>query len=214
MPALTVPDSLRIDRRHAPLSRQRDNAIAQLAEQLTLQRGSLKGRQEPGGFTPHVGVSTTSDPDHDFKAVLTQDAQGKPELTFLTAGHVGGVVPVLVTADGEELAMDDSADGESDTRPALPIPDSAFAPRGRVEKALILFRYDLRPEDATVSKVTVIAAAEVPGTRAWTWHRLAGWVRRFQGTDTWVPMIFFSQQFDVSDVNQADGRFKAWPRIA
>ena len=211
MAGVSVPESLRV-REGERLSAARDNALVRLAESLTLQRGSLKGRQEPGGFTPHVEVSSTSDPKYNFKAALGEDDDGKPVLTILTPGHVGGVVPVIVTANGKEVKIDDTTDA-SGTPPSLPIPDDAFAKKGNVERALVMMRYDLRPEDASVMKATFIAVPAPPAVKAWTWHKLCGFVIRQGESARWEPMIFFSQQFDVSHVSK-DGRFKPWPRIA
>lgn len=213
MAGVSVPESLRV-REGDGLSAARDNAMVRLAEALTLQRGGMVGRQEPGGFTPHISVSTSSNPDYNFRAVLDADADGQPMLTILTPGHVGGVVPVLVTAGGEEVAIDDTLD-DAGTLPSLPLPDDAFAKKGRGERALVMMRYDLRAQDGgSVQKVTFIAVPKVPDRKAWTWHRLCGFVLRQDGTARWVPMIFFSQQFDVSNVDAATGTFRAWPRIA
>lgn len=212
MAGVSVPESLRARAGERP-SAGRENELVRLAEALTLQRGSLKGRQEPGGFTPHVSVSTTSDPDYNFKAALGEDEEGKPTLTFLTPGHVGGVVPVIVTDDGSEVAIDDTID-ESGTPPSLPIPEDAFAAHGNVERALVMLRYELRPEDASVARVVVVAVSAPPAAKAWTWHRLCGFVVRQSEAVRWVPMLFFSQQFAASNVNKATGTFSSWPRIA
>lgn len=213
MAGVSVPEHLRVRPGDAP-SAARDNEVVRLAEALTLQRGGMVGRQEPGGFTPHISVSTSSQPDYNFRAVLDADENGKPVLTFLTPGHVGGVSPVIVTADGEEVAIDDTVD-DAGTPPALPIPEDAFAKHGHVERALVMLRYDLNPTDGgSVQKVTVIAVPKVPDRKAWTWHRLCGYVLRQNDAARWVPLIFFSQQFEVSNVNAATGTFRAWPRIA
>lgn len=212
MAGVSVPESLRVRAGDRP-SAGRDNELVRLAEALTLQRGAFKGRQEPGGFSPHVSVSTTSDPDYNFKAVLGEDDDGKPTLTFVNPGHVGGIVPVIVTADGGEVRMDDPMDG-SGTPPALPIPDAAFAKKGNVERALVMLRYELRAEDQSLQKITAVAVPAPPAAKAWTFHRLGGYVVRQNGSARWVPMIFFSQQFGVSNVDQSTGRFKAWPFVA
>lgn len=182
------------------------NALAHLAEQLTIGRGRVKGRQDSGGFIARLDPRVSVSVSHAWKAVLEED-DDKLWLRFLVPSHVSGIVPEI-----EGVAIDDvQEDGEP---PRLEIPASAFAKKGRSERALVLLRYDLRREDFTLEKVVPIASDKPLGVLPWKWHKLLGYVVRQNDEVKWWPQAFFPLAFDVSNVNPQTGHFKPWPRLA
>lgn len=199
----SAPDSLRV-RKGQRVEAAHHNGLVRLASQLTIQRGRLKGRQDPDGFTPHVEVSTSVSVDHPFRMSVTEGEDDVQLVTF-TPGTVSGVVPAL-----DELALDDVDDaGEP---PVLRVEADAWAPHGRVERALILFRYDL---DAAFSvlKVTPLAAPKKPDPSPRTWHKLIGFLIRFEGNVRPFQQCFFAQYFDAAG-GKTPGAFRAYPRAA
>ncbi len=203
------PEKLRVRKREIIFA-EHHNGLVAFAEQLTVQRGRLRGRQLPDGFIARAEFSVSTSVTHPFKVRINEDGDKGPEVLFVS-GHVNGVIPVIKAADGKERALDDL--NENEEGPALLIPEEAWQPRGTGERALVMFRYELRAPDATVEKVVAVVVAEPPARKAWTFHKLACILRRKDGTITPAQQIFFDQYFDASNVGK-DGTFTAWPRAA
>lgn len=180
------------------------NKLCDLVEALTLQRGPLKGRQTSDGFSPHVNVSATFSSPHSFK-VSIEAGEGDQYLATFTLGHVSGVVPMI-----DDRALDDL--DEAGNPPALIVKADAWKKHGRIERALLMFRYEL-DRDYSVLKIVPVAVSVPPAQANFQWHKLIAILVRFEGDVRVAQMCFFAQEFDTSERTDA-GRFHPWPRIA
>lgn len=197
-----TPDELRV-RKGERISAAKHNALVSLAERLTLQRGRIPGRQSPDGFTPMVDVQATAAPSgHAWK--ITPEDQGETLALFFTPAHVSGIMPMIGKVPLDEVGADGRA-------PALIVTKDAWAKRGMGERALIMFRYELRHTDFRPEKIVPVAVATPPDRAPWTWHKLIAILTRFDGAVKVWPQCWFPQAFDATDTTPA-GAFTPWPR--
>lgn len=195
-------DEITVQKGQAITARQHNN-VAKLAESLTLNTRGIPGRRGPNGFTPTIKVSTSISAKHAFKLALVAGQNGELGLTF-TPAHVAGVMPTIGDRGLDEL--DDAGVG-----PVLEVKDDAWLAKGKGERALVMFRYDLDHTDFSVTKVTPLAVKAVPASAPWTWHKLVAILTRQNGDVKIWPQMFFPQAFEVTDTT-ATGRFTPWPR--
>ena len=196
--------SLRVTRRQR-IEAAHHNGLVTLAESLEIQRGRLKGRQEPDGFTPRIDIRATTSPSHPWKPSLGETERGLVTIGFET-GHISGIV---ATIDG--TALDDVTDQEEP--PLLTVPASAWKKNGNAERALIMAKVTFRTADFSVETVELVAVPAVPDFRPFTFHKLIHILTRIDGTVKAHIQTMHSLYLDVSDTDKT-GRFKAWPRCA
>jgi hypothetical protein len=203
---MDVPSGVRVRTGQTILS-SHHNGMVSVAEALTFQRGTLKGWQLPEGFIPRVVVSQTISIDHPFKVTLSAGDNDQEMSATFTLGYVAGIVPQI---DG--TALDETDDHGNP--PVLKVTEAAWKPRGNIERALIMLRYELDPAAFTVNKVVPVAVATVPAQAPWTWHKLiAIAIRDSTGQVTVSQQCFTSQEFDTSE-RKPSGLFRPWPRSA
>jgi hypothetical protein len=203
---MDAPTALRV-RQGQRIEAAHHNGLVTLAQSLTFQRGTLKGRQLPEGFIPRVVVSQTISIDHPFKVTLTPGDNDQEMSATFTLGYVAGIVPQI---DGTPLDEPD----DNGAPPVLKVTEAAWKPRGNIERALIMLRYELDHSSFTVNKVVPVAVATPPHQSPWTWHKLiAIAIRDSTGQVTVSQQCFTSQEFDTSE-RKPSGLFRAWPRSA
>lgn len=195
-------------RRGQVITAAHHNGLVSLAERIQLQRGALKGRSEPGGFTPRITAQVVVRVEHPFRVLLTTEH----DLAFVTIdpGYVNGIMPEI-DGDLDSVPLDKlNARGEV---PRLAIPKDAWQPYGTGERALVFLRYQL---DASflVNRVTPVALAKPPSAALpRQWHKLCATLYYQTGTFRVRQHVFFDQYFTASGGTSA-GRFTAWPRAA
>lgn len=195
-----------IVRRGQAASAQHHNNLVALAEELTIQQGALTGRRDTDGFLPDIQVSATLSARYPFRVSAFEGDGGKLMLTF-SPGHVTGIVPTI----------GDVALGETDkegNEPALEVPTAAWTKKGMTERALVMFRYELRRPDFAVAKVVPVAVPSAPVAAPWRWHKLIAILTRTDGIVKIHQQCYRSQDFFVTDANAETGRFTAWPSAA
>lgn len=190
-----MPLSFRV-RKGQRIRASHHNALVDIAEQATLQHGTLKGHQDSDGFTPRVTVQATLSVSTAFRIGLGED--GDDVLLTFSPSHVAGEIPTI----GDE-GLDEF--DEAGNPPVLRVDKGAWVKRGAGERALVMFRYDLDHADFSVSKVTPVAVASVPLRKPWTWHKLVAFLVRQNGAVRVFPQMYFPQGFLAADTNSAGG---------
>lgn len=180
------------------------NGLVDIATAIQLQRGRLKGRQYPDGFHAHVKAEATLTFSHAFKMTVDELDGDKVAVRF-SLGTVDGSVPQI---DGKEI---DEID-ESGDIPALLVADEAWVAHGKAERALIYFRYELN-KSFEVAKVVPVAAAKKPDSAPWQWHKLVGFLTRYEGAVRPTQIAFFPMRFEVVDPKPQTGRFQPLPHL-
>lgn len=194
---------LRVNRGDEILAKHH-NGLVSLAEQVQLQRGQLKGRQDPDGFAPAVDVTTKTSVDSAFKMTLGEDSEGRPTISF-SSGLVEGIAPKI--GDREIDDLDENGDP-----PVLTVKEDAWAPlaSGVGDRALVYLRYDLN-QAFYVQSVEPVVLPKLPPAGNWTWYKLVGYLFRIDGSVSAKQMIFFNQHFNAVNVKASSGGFQAIP---
>lgn len=201
---LSAHSDLRV-RRGQVITAAHHNGLVDFAERIQLQRGALKGRSEPGGFTPRITAQVVVRVEHSFRVLLAEE--GEKLFAVIDPGYVNGIMPKI-----GGVALDD-VDKDTELPPRLEVTKEAWKPYGLGERALVLLRYDLTA-DLLVSQVTPVALPSPPSAALpRQWHKLCAMLYRQDGTVRVRQRIFFDQYFTATGGTSA-GRFNAWPRAA
>jgi hypothetical protein len=194
-----VPDSLFV-RPGQEIEARHHNELVRLAEQLTIQRSGLRGRQMPDGFTPRVEVSQTISAEHRFTLAVEDGGDGKLLLSW-SQGLIGGVEPVIGEKKISEL------DDQTGQPPKFEVTPDDFGDDGR---CLVYFQIEVDHISFLAVKVTPAAFAKKPGATAWMAFKLAGILAKDgDGAVTAYPRLFFDQGFAASE-KKSSGMFRAW----
>lgn len=186
---------------------QQHNALVQLTEQTTMQRGPLRGRRMPDGFTPRVSIKATLSVDYNFRVTLSEGKTADEWVVSFTPGDVAGIIPEI---DG--VALDDV--DEANNPPQLTVKPDDWRKVGNVSRTLIMFHYELEHSSFVVQKVTPIAVPRPPDAKPWEWNKLVAFLTRSNdGTVKVTQRVFFSQAFDVAN-SKPNGTFTPLPHLA
>ncbi len=181
------------------------NRLVDFAERIHFQRGALKGRSEPGGFTPRIEAQVVVRVEHSFRVLLAEEDDKL--FAAIDPGFVDGIVPKI---GGVAL---DAVDETTKLPPRLEITKEAWQPYGLGERALVMLRYDLDANFLVAAVVPVVVPMPPSAALPRQWHKLCAVLYRQDGAVRVRQRIFFDQYFTATGGTSA-GRFTAWPRSA
>ena len=175
-------------RRGEPIRAEHHNNLVKLAQSLSLQRGAVKGRQYPDGWTPRIQVVQEVDIDCPWQGAIQQQDASTSLFTFTTTGTVAALVPVIGSTPIDQLDSNNQA-------PQLKVDASAFAQYGNAMRGLLLFKLTYDHATGYAQKVEVVALATMPavaGLASGIAYKLAGFLINAGGNVSYNQQCFFN----------------------